>query len=414
MDRRAFLGLAGSSAMALAAGRPPTVGTRVTAARGQASAGAAPDVVVIGAGAFGGWTALSLRELGLTVTLVDAYGPGNARSSSAGETRQIRASYGSRELYSRWAIAALERWKAREAEWGTRLLYQTGQITLSPSWTEALQATKVTLDRLGVANEVLQRDEIRRRYPQFDLDGVDVGHYVPSTGVLKCREGCLAVARAFERAGGTFLLARAMPGRRAGGRLQEVTLSTGRTVSARQFVFACGPWHPTLFPEVLGRRLRLNRRTIFFIGRRPDDTRLAFPSCPTFTTRGVYGFPDIEGKGVKLGPYWDSGPLDPDTGDRRVTADEIRRIHEFAGSAFPALAGQPVLETRVSPRTDSPDAHFIIDRHPEMENVWLVGGGSGHGFKHGPMVGEHVALRVTGATTSQELVDTFRLKDTTF
>lgn len=403
MKRRTFLQLTGASLGAAAIGRAPAM-----------HAQAAPDVVVIGAGAFGGWTALYLREMGHAVRLVDAYGPGNARSSSAGETRQIRASYGNREIYSRWAADALTRWQAREAEWGRRLLYPTGQITLSREWTRTLGDTKAVLDRLGVENERVERDELEYRYPQFNLDGVTVGHSVPSTGVLKCREGCVAVADAFERGGGRFTLARAVPGARTGGRLQTVTLSTGETVAAQNFVFACGPWHVKMFPEILGNKLRLNRRAIFFMGVPDRDDRLAFPNCPTFVTRGVYGFPSIEGKGLKLGPYWDSGTLDPDEGDRTVTPDEIRRIHEFTDDAFPSLAGQPLLETRVSPRTNSVDAHFIVDHHPDLENVWLLGAGSGHGYKHGPVLGDYVARRVTGQPTDPELDATFRLKEETY
>ena len=406
MDRRTFLKLTGVAASIPA---HPVFG-HIASIQVDPS----PEVVVIGAGAFGGWTALYLQEMGHSVRLIDAYGPGNARSSSAGETRQIRASYGDREIYSRWAVEALERWRMRQADWDMQLLYRTGQITLSGEWTRTLRVTKTVLDRLGVENERLERDELEYRYPQFNLDGVAVGHFVPSTGVLKCREGCLAVARAFEREGGRFTMARAVPGRRAGGRLQDLTLSSGETISAQSFVFACGPWHPKMFPEILGPKLRLNRRAIFFMGTPEDDDRLSFPNCPTFVSRGVYGFPSIEGKGVKLGPYWDSGPLDPDTGDRTVTADEIRRVHEFTNDAFPSLAGQPLLETRVSPRTDSVDANFIVDRHPELENVWLLGGGSGHGYKHGIMVGDYTARRVTGQATDPVLDETFKLKNEVF
>lgn len=407
LDRRSFLEIAGKrvAALGVAGATWPALSLR--------SQGEVPEVAVIGAGAFGGWTALYLREMGLSVTLIDAYGPGNARSSSAGETRQIRAAYGERELYSRWAIQALERWKARQAEWGKKLLFQTGQITFGSDWA-SMRTTKTVLDRLGVENEIISPDELAYRYPQFNHGGAEYGFYTPSTGVLLCRAACLAVADAFQRQGGQFIMAKALPGRRAGGRLQEVTLSNGRTVSAQSFVFACGPWHPKMFPEILGNKLRLRRRTIFFMGTPEDDDRLSYPNCPTFSIRGVYGFPNIQGKGLKIGPYWDSGPLDPDTGERTVTADEVSKAHEFVDSAFPPLAGQPLLETRVSPRTDTVDAHFIVDRHPELDNVWIVGGGSGHGFKHGPMMGEHVAQRVTGKDTSRELVETFKLKDDVF
>jgi len=150
------------------------------------------------------------------------------------------------------------------------------------------------------------------------------------------------------------------------------------------------------------------------MGTPQDDHRLSYPNCPTFTIRGVYGFPDLEGKGVKLGPYWDTGPLDPDTDDRTATPDELRRIHELVDSALPMLEGQPVLETRVSPRTNSIDGHFMVDRHPELDNVWLVGGGSGHGYKHGIVLGDYVADRVTGNTTDPNLDATFAIKKETF
>ena len=416
MNRRTFLKLTGAGVGAVGWQAPRSVqaaSTPVVWPPTQPDA-ANPEVVVIGAGAFGGWTALYLREMGRRVALVDAYGPGNSRSSSGGDTRQIRAGYGDREMYSRWAIEALERWKAREIEWGRRLLFGTGQVTFSPDWTRNLEATKTVLDRLGVENEVLQRDEIVRRYPQFNLDGLEVGFSLPSTGVLKARRGCMAVAEAFGAKGGSLIRARAQPGRRSGSALQEVTLSTGETLSAQAFVFACGPWHAKMFPDVFEGRLRLARRVAFFFGTPADDNRLSFPNCPAFTTRGTYGFPDLDGRGLKVAPYWRFGSIDPDDDDRSVTPAEIARAHEFVGTEFPLLRGQPLLEARVSPRTNSIDSHFIIDRHPELDNVWLDGGGSGHGYKHGPMVGEYVARRVTDQGTDPALDAAFRLKEDTF
>jgi len=415
MNRRAFLRLTGAGVATFGLpGRSNGESHPATASRAGQAAGGSPEVVVIGAGAFGGWTALALREMGLSVTLVDAYGPGNARASSGGETRQIRASYGDREHYSRWAIEALERWKTREVEWGRRLLFGTGQVTFSPFWTPELEATKTVLDRLGVANEMIQRDELLRRYPQFNLDGIEVGHVVPSTGVLKAREACLAVAEAFDAKGGRSLLARATPGRRAGGRLLDVALAAGGTLPAQTFVFACGPWHPQMFPEVFDRKLQVVRRVVFFIGAPSDDNRLSLGHCPTFTIPGAYGFPDLDGRGVKIAPYWSSASLDPDTSDRVATPAEIARAHDYVAGVSPSLRGQPIVETRVCPRTNSIDSHFIVDRHPELANVWLVGGGSGHGFKHGPMMGEYVARRVTAQPTAADVDEMFRLKDRTF
>lgn len=402
LNRRTFLKLAGAGAGTLAVGE--------RSLQGQPS----PEVVVIGAGAFGGWAALYLREAGLAVTLVDQYGPGNAYSSSGGEMRQIRAAYGDRELYTRWVIEAFKRWKMREQEWGRQMFFQTGQITLAPRWTRELRNTKEVFDKLGVENEVIPPDDLPRRYPQFDHQGVEFGFFVPSTGVLRCRAGCQAVADAFLKEGGQFKMAKAEPGRRSGSRLLDVSLSTGETVAAQTFVFACGPWHPKLFPDVLKDKLMLARRPQIYIGTPPDDNRFSYPNCPNFTTKGVYGFPGLEGQGVKIGPYWNMAPIDPDKDDRVVTTEEIKKTHDFTASAIPALAGQPIVETRVAPRANSVDGHFIVDRHPELDNVWLVGGGSGHGYKHGIMVGDYVANRVVGKDEDPELAAAFRIKDETF
>jgi glycine/D-amino acid oxidase-like deaminating enzyme len=328
--------------------------------------------------------------------------------------RQIRAIYGDRELYTRWVLEAFKRWKAREEEWGRKMFFQTGQLTLATRWTRELRNTRKVFDQLGVDYEVIEPDDLVRRYPQFNHEGVMFGFYVPSTGVLRCSEGCLAVAEAFEKKGGQQIMAKAEPGRRSSGRLQDVTLSTGETLAAQTFIFACGPWHPTLFPDVLKDKLMLARRPQIHIGTPPDDNRFSYPNCPNFVAQGVYGFPSIEGKGVKIGPYWDIPTMDPDKDDRVLRPDEVKKTHEFAASALPPLAGQPIVESRVAPRANSVDGHFIIDRHPELENVWLVGGGSGHGYKHGIVVGDYVAKRVVGSDEHPELVETFKIKEETF
>ena len=419
VNRRTFLKLTGANVGTFA-----LAGNRLLEASPLSSAPAQPqsaassssvDVAVVGAGAFGGWTALYLREMGLSVTLIDAYGPGNARAASGGETRQIRAGYGEREIYTRWVLEAFDRWTARQAEWGGRpLFYRTGQLTLAREWTRDLRATKKVLDRLGVDNEVIDHDALVRRYPQFNHEGIEYGFYVPSTGVLMAKQGCLAVAEAFQRQGGRFVKAKAEPGRRSGGSLQDVTLSTGQTVAAQSFVFACGPWLPQVLSNPMKDRIETPRRVTFWFGVPADDDRFTYPNCPNFKVRGVYGFPSIEGRGLKFATSYDNVPFDPDTGERLVTAEEVRRAREFLASTFPALRDQPLLESRVCQYENSVDEHFIVDRHPEMENLWIVGGGSGHGYKHGIMLGDYVARRVTGRDTDPELDETFKLKDATF
>ena len=405
MNRRRFLtaASAGVGTLALGAGRLlASQGSRTT------------EIVVVGAGAFGGWTALYLREQGFTVTLVDQYGPGNSRATSGGESRQIRAGYGERELYTRWVLEAFDRWKAREDEWGKTLLFRTGQISLAREWTRELTGTRKVFDKLGVKYEIVKHDDLARRYPQMNTASVDFGMHVPSTGVLKAREGCVAVAQAFEKKGGRFLTAKVELGTRAGGVLQDVALSTRQTIAAQTFVFACGPWLPKVFPSVMKNKLITPRRVVFFYGTPPGDERFTYPNFPTWAVDDAYGFPSIEGKGFKVVPTFERVLVDPDTQEHTLTADEIRQGRAFVTKWFPALADQPLVESKVCQREDSIDEHFIVDRHPELSNVWLVGGGSGHGYKHGIMLGEYVANRVVGKDRSPELAATFKLKDGTF
>ncbi len=407
MNRRTFIKMTGVNAGALALARNAV-------SQPQSRSGAAPEIVVVGAGAFGGWTALYLREMGVSVTLVDQYGPGNSRASSGGESRQIRAGYADRELYSRWAMQALDRWKAREAEWGRKLLYNTGQLTIAREWTGNDLATRAVFDKLKIPYEMIGHDELVRRFPQVAIEEGALGFFTPTTHIVKAREGCVAVAQAFERKGGKFVTAKADLGRRSGGRLQDVTLSPGGTLSAQTFVFACGPWLPKVFPDVMKNKLNTPRRVIYFYGSPSGDGRFGPSVLPALTVAGGYTFPDIEGRGIKVAPAGSSGVVDPDTHERTISPEELRRGRDFATKWFPALKGQPIVEQEVAQIENSVDQHFIITRHPELENVWIAGGGSAHGYKHGIVVGDYIANRVVGKDKYPELEATFRLKDRTF
>jgi len=408
LNRRRFLQAAtgGVGALALGADR---------LAAGQRSvASPSSDIVVVGAGAFGGWTALYLREMGHAVTLVDQYGPGNSRATSGGETRQIRAVYGEREIYTKWVLEAFDRWQAREAEWGRTLFFRTGQLSLAREWTKELTDTRKVFDKLSVKYEVIAHDDLARQYPQMNTQSFDFALSTPSTGVLKAREGCLAVAQAFEKKGGRLVTAKADLGQRSGRTLQDVALSTGQRVAAQTFVFACGPWLPKVFPSVMKNKLATPRRAVFFYGTPPGDERFTYPNFPTWSIGDAYGFPSIEGKGFKVVPTFERELVDPDTQEHALTPDELRKGRAFAAKWFPALARQPLVDGRICQREDSIDDHFIVQQHPELGNVWLVGGGSGHGYKHGIMLGDYVANRVVGQDTHPELAATFALKDATF
>jgi len=414
VDRRDFLTTGGAIGLASSGVLAAVPATAAQPGPAFSARPASPDVAVIGAGAFGGWTALYLREAGHQVALIDQYGPGNALASSGGETRQIRAGYGEREVYTRWVLKAFDRWQARQAEWGRELFFRTGQIQVTKDWSATLTATRATFDRLRVPYEVLSPDDLRKRFPLINATDGEFGFYTPTTGVLKAREGCVAVANSFRRKGGNFITAKAVPGRREGRRLLDVKLSTGETQSAQSFVFALGPWLPKAFPEVLGDKIRTPRRVVFFVGTPPGDERFTHPNFPAWGVGGAYGFPSIEGRGFKLAPPLDDIAVDPDLQQRVLTAAEVQGARDFVARWFPALRDQPIVDGRVCQYENSVDQHFIVDRHPDFDNVWLVGGGSGHGYKHGIVLGEYVADRVTGRENNAELIEQFRIKPATF
>lgn len=403
MDRRTFLHSASAPLGAAAiASIVPTARAAARPAAGPATRpGAAPatDVVVIGGGAFGAWTALTLREMGHRVTLVDAYGPGNSRATSGDETRQVRVGYGDREGYARMALRAMDAWRTREAEFGIPLLTTTGRLEIAPDWTPSLRATQAMLARFGVPTEAFTADALRRRYPQMGFDGIGVGLLEPGAGVVRAKQAILAAADAFRQKGGTLTIQRAAPGRAEGGRLVDLALADGTRLAAQQFVFACGPWLPKVFPELLGRRIHVPKRDVLYFGVPAGDARFAPPALPNFSESAYYGFPSIDGRGVKVCPTNGPDSWDPDTDERIVDPMQVRRARAYLARRFPALAAQPITETRVCQLENTDDEHFIVDRHPSYANVLIAGGGSGHAFKHGPVLGDYVARRAVGDAT---------------
>ncbi len=280
----------------------------------------APDVVVVGAGAFGGWTALHLREMGHRVALLDAYGPGNGRAASGGETRQIRVGYGDQEIYSRWVLRALEKWKAREEEFGQSLMLKTGRLQLASSWTTELRATKSAFEKLGVVHEVVPHDELSKRHPQMRPEGVEFALFEPGAGVLRARHAMQVVAGAFERKGGRVAIGRAEPPSGAGSTLSRISLSGGDGLSAAAYVFACGPWLPKVFPDLLGDKIFTPRRDTFFFGTPAGDFDSTILICPTSRTRVTTASPTSTAGASSYVPRENRWPSTPISMNGSITA----------------------------------------------------------------------------------------------
>jgi sarcosine oxidase len=348
------------------------------------------DVAVIGAGVFGAWSAYQLRLTGASVLLLDAYGPGNSRASSGGESRIIRLGYGPDEIYSRSAQRSLTLWQ-QLFEKTEPLFHKTGVLWLAREHDAYCEATLQTLQRLNANYERLDQDELIRRFPQLEPGPTRWAILEPDSGVLMARRAVQAVVTQAKISGVEYVEEAVVPPQ---GKAMRTT--SGKEIKAGQFVFACGPWLPKLFPELLGELIYVTRQEVIFVGVPPgDDSFSVMPAWIDFNDL-VYGLPNVDGRGFKIAIDAHGGEFDPDRGERVVTADGLKAVREYLAERVPRLANAPVLETRVCQYENTSNGDFLIDRHPEFENVWIVGGGSGHGFKHGPVVGEYVARMIVG------------------
>jgi glycine/D-amino acid oxidase-like deaminating enzyme len=304
--------------------------------------------------------------------------------------------YGDQEIYTRWSMRSLEQWKTLLSHSGRASQFQAaGVLWMAREGDTLTTKTLETLGRLGVRHERLERAQLEKRWPQIDLGPITWALYEPESGFLAAFHVVQTVAQAAVGAGATYLQESVLPPSGKGG-LAAATTRSGKTISARTFVFAGGPWLPKLFPDVLGDRIFPTRQEVFYFGVPAGDERFQSPAMPVWIdlAEEIYGIPDFKGRGFKVAPDRHGPAVDPDSLERVPSAETITRVHEFVGRRFPALKDAPIVASEVCQYENTSNGDFLIDRHPELANVWLVGGGSGHGFKHGPAVGEYVAARI--------------------
>ena len=404
---------------------------------------APPRIVVVGAGAFGGWTALHLLRMGAKVTLVDAWGPGHSRASSGGETRIIRATYGGRRHYYPLVARSLELWQESQKRWNRPLYKRTGLIWLCGDDDRYELATLPMLKEFGFVHERVEKAEAAKRWPQINFEDVPWLIYEREAGYLLARRACAAVMEAFVAEGGEYRQAKATPGVIEGGEMKGVTLGTGASTTSPspegrgvrgevkrpggqalkdsltvaggraddvrveigtgeelkpdQIVFALGPWLGKVFPGVV--TIRPTRQELFYFGTPAGDARFQEGTTPAWIDSGrdgFYGIPGNEYRGFKVADdNW--GPVvDPETQERLPSPMGAQLAREYLTRRFPAMKDAPLVGAEVCQYEVSPDGAYVADRHPLAQNVWLVGGGSGHGFKNGPAFGEYVAQIVLG------------------
>src|ERR687897_2266380 len=329
---------------------------------------------IVGAGIFGASLAYGLARDGWDVTLYERHEPGHRGAASGGESRLIRCAHASEAWYTRSAWRARELWRELEAETGQELLVESGIAWLARSEDGWEARSERTLRAEGIPVERLDPEAASELFPSFEPGDLLFVLWEPSAGVLRAREATLATVEA---------------GERAGVRLVRETVTPG-SVSGDVIVWACGAWLPGLFDLPV----RVTKQDILFFSADGWTT----PPVPAWVDydRAVYGLGDLDGVGVKVAPDAEGPPFDPEHGERVASTATEQRARAYLAERFPALAGAPVSGATVCQYALTPDTNFIVAPHPELPRNWILGGGSGHGFKHGPALAQYAARVVTG------------------
>ncbi|MBW3619648.1 MAG: FAD-dependent oxidoreductase [Actinobacteria bacterium] len=343
-------------------------------------------VTVVGAGVFGAATASELAGRGWDVVLVERYHPGHVRASSGGLSRVLRFGHGDDVWHTRSARRSLAAWGELEQEVGEELVVRTGMMWFAhreDGW-EAL--TERTLRDEGIPVEHLTPADAAGAFPSLATDDLAFVLHEPEAGAIRADRATRALVRQAEQRGARVVVGHAQ---RDG---DGVTVD-GERLAGDAVVWACGPWLPGLFPGLVD--LRITRQEAVYFGASADWRAGRVPTWVDYDG-AAYGTGDIDGHGFKCAPDVEGEELDPDTEDRRPSESHVEHAREHIAHRFPALADAPVVQTRVCQYSLTADTRFILAPVPDAAGVFVAGGGSGHGFKHGPTVGRVMADLVEG------------------
>ena len=345
------------------------------------------SVIVVGGGIVGVMTALALQRRGEAVTLMDRWEPGHSRASSTDYNRVIRAISGRDEFYTRWARESRLRWLELQAESGQNLMYECGVLILaSGGHCEWEDETAVTFDRVGVPYHKFGRREIESRYPQFRVPDIEYALFEPEAGMLMAHRCVLTGLDLFRRAGGTV-----RRGRVATDGSERPALD-GKPLEADLIVMATGPWMAEMFPRTIKPISTVVGVSVLYTST-PDgseDFDMSRMPCWIDHGQGSFGMPSSEGSGVKAAVVIPDN-IDLDNDERLIRQETLSRTRIYIRHRLPGLDGQRVVDSKFNQIILTPDTHFVLDWHPEHENLLFAGGCSGHLFKHAPVFAEFAA-----------------------
>jgi sarcosine oxidase len=342
-----------------------------------------PSAIVVGAGVFGAAAADALARRGWEVTVIDRYGPANARGSSGDRTRMVRVGHGSSseaEWYMRSALRSLELWRELSAECPESLVAECGLVWLAGAEDELVGDVATGLERVGARHEWLDADALAALFPSLATEDLAGALHEPGACILRATVAVEALLRRARRHGAQLRVCEARP---AGAGAVD---AAGETLAADAVIWACGAWLGSLFPR--GVPVRPAWQDVLHWHCPPE-----WSEAPAwFDERaGLYGFPDVDGLGLKAVSHLPGREFELDRDERIPDPDAIAHVSDYLGRRFPELRGTGLLHARVMPYEMTPDEHFLAARSDEWDRHWLLGGGSGHGFKHAPVLGEHVA-----------------------
>ena len=349
-------------------------------------------ITVVGAGAFGSWSAYYLQSAGHKVTLVDCYGPGNYKASSGGESRMLRGIYGNNHQYIQWTNRSLELWKAFQKQWNEQLYVNTGILWMFSEDDEFAKKSLPFLSEIDWPVEELTLTKTKKKYPQINLSDLKSFYFEPKAGFLRANYACKIVTENFLRIGGNYIQDKVIVDEKE----KTLNFSSGSICNADQYIFCCGPWMKELFPEILGDKISPTRQEVFFFDCPKSLMLDNMPMWGDFGKDFHYGIPGSKYHGFKIANDARGLFFDPETTLREPSKKMIKDAQEFASYRFPILKSAKIIDSRVCQYENSPDEHLIIDNHPALDNLLLVGGGSGHGFKMGPAVGEYICNLIAG------------------
>lgn len=387
MKRRDILQGLGALAVTQAAKYP----TNSRAARSDAL-----DVIVVGAGVFGIWTAWHLHRLGKRVAVVEALSPAHSSASSGGESRVTRCGYGDAEIYTEWASQSIPAWQALSDRHSLPIFHKTGVLWLHKPDDAYVAATAPILERQKIPFQRLNAQALKARYPVIHVTSDEAGFLEPESGGLMARRAVQLLATELRQSGVQFIQGKVLPVESADAisrALKSITLQSGKALFASQFVFACGPWLDQVCPDVMKDRLVVTRQEVHYFSAGRDLTG----DLPVWADLPFYGLPSLEGRGFKVANDTRGAVGAPDSINRHPSAEAESLTRQFLARRFPSLAEKPLTESRVCQYENSANADFVLDLHPGYDNAWLAGCGSGHGFKHGPAIGNYLAKRMFDA-----------------